>query len=104
MKKSGKPKPSGRDSAPPAQLTGWKQIAEFLGQPAAAAQRWAREGMPVRRSGRYVTAQPDELGAWLGRESGARAPVHIATSADTDLLADLRRGLAATRHKSKRAA
>jgi hypothetical protein len=94
-----------RSAQTPAQLTGWKHIAEFLGQPAAAAQRWAKEGMPVRRAGRHVTANPQELSAWLARESGAPAPVHIAESSDTDLLGDLRRALAQTRRKSsKRAA
>ena len=33
-------------------LKGWKDIAEFLGPPVAVAQRWAGEGMPVRREGR----------------------------------------------------
>ncbi len=94
-----------RPPAPPAQLTGWKQIAEFLGQAPAAAQRWARDGMPVRRSGRYVTADAGELSAWLAKETGAPAPVHIAAREDRDLLADLRRGLVQTRRtKPRRAA
>jgi phage terminase Nu1 subunit (DNA packaging protein) len=42
-------------------LKGWKQIAEFLGYPAAVVQRWASEGMPVRREGRFVTTTPEEL-------------------------------------------
>ena len=33
--------------------------------------------MPVRRQGRYVETTPDELDAWLGKESGK--PVHVAT-------------------------
>lgn len=75
-------------------LTGWQQIAAFLGHPAALVQRWASEGMPVRRQGRFVTTTPEELNAWLGRESGK--PVHVATE-DTDLAAELKRGLAFVR-------
>lgn len=50
--------------------------------------------MPVRRQGRFVTTTPDELNAWLGRESGKS--VHVATE-DTDLAAELKRGLAFVR-------
>jgi len=72
-------------------LTGWQQIAAFLGHPAAVVQGWASDGMPVRRQGRFVTTTPEELNAWLGRESGK--PEHVATE-DTDLAAELKRGLA----------
>ena len=58
--------------------------------------------MPVRRQGRYVETTPDELNAWLGKESGK--PVRVATE-DTDLTAELKRGLSFIRHEkpSKRA-
>jgi len=46
-------------------LKGWKEIAQFLGQPSSTAQRWAREGMPVEHSGRVVQAYPDQLNLWL---------------------------------------
>jgi hypothetical protein len=36
-------------------LKGWQQIAAYLGHPAAVVQRWASEGMPLRRQGRFVT-------------------------------------------------
>jgi hypothetical protein len=45
--------------------------------------------MPVRRQGRYSATTPDELNAWLGKESGK--PVYVATE-DTDLTAELKRG------------
>ena len=77
-------------------LKGWQQIAEFLGEPASVVQRWASEGMPVRRQGRYVETTPDELHAWLGKESGK--PVHVATE-DTDLTAELKRGLSFVRQE-----
>jgi len=52
------------------ELQGWQEIAAFLGQPVAIAQRWARsEGMPAERKGRYVYASREKLNHWLGRES-----------------------------------
>src|SRR6201997_3243407 len=80
-------------------LKGWQQIADFLGEPASVVQRWAAEGMPVRKQGRYVETTPDELNAWLGKESGK--PVHVATE-DTDLTAELKRGLSFIHHESRR--
>ena|SRR5579864_3289679 len=86
-------------------LKGWQQMAAFLGHPVSVAQRWATEGMPVKRQGRYVESSRKELNGWLGRES-AGEPVHIAT-AGTDLGAELTRGLAFVREQAghkKRAA
>jgi len=91
------PKQTTKRAAPkdaPQTLTGWKQIAAFPGHPAAVVQRWASEGMPVRRQGRYVETTPEELNAWLGKESGK--PVHAATET-TDLGAELKRGLSFVR-------
>lgn len=72
-------------------LKGWQQIAAFLGHPAAVVQRWAAEGMPVHREGRYVATTEDDLNAWLGKQSGK--PVSVATE-NTDLASELKRGLA----------
>jgi hypothetical protein len=80
----------------PASLTGWKQIAAFLGEPVSVVQRWANEDMPVRRQGRFVTTTPEELNSWLGKQSGK--PVHVATEG-TDLTAELKRGLSFARRK-----
>jgi hypothetical protein len=88
-------KPSEAKSQPET-LSGWKQIASFLGEPESVVQRWAAEGMPVRREGRLVTTTPEELNAWLGKESGK--PVHVATEA-TDLTAEIKRGLAFVRQE-----
>ena len=82
-----------------AALKGWKDIAQFLGQPSSTAQRWAREGMPVEREGRMVEAQPDKLNLWLGRVS--REPVQIATET-ADLSTELRRGLTYVRKRRRR--
>lgn len=72
-------------------LKGWQQIASFLGHPVPVVQRWASEGMPVHREGRYVVSTPEELNGWLGKQSGK--PVSVATE-NTDLAAELKRGLA----------
>jgi len=85
-------------------LKGWHEIASFLGQPVAVAQRWARSGMPVARDGRFMYASPDELSQYLGREAGLDVPVHIATE-NMDLSSDLKRALSQVRgrRKTKRA-
>jgi hypothetical protein len=44
--------------ADPSRLTSWKEIANFLGQPIATAQRWAKL-MPVAREGRYAVVVPE---------------------------------------------
>lgn len=80
------------------EIRGWQAIAKFLGQPVAVAQRWAKDGMPVQRKGRSMTASTDQLSAWLGREAGGD-PVHVAQEDDENLLKELRRGLEAARKK-----
>jgi hypothetical protein len=72
--------------------------ADLLGEPPAVVQRWASDGMPVRKQGRYVETTPEELNAWLGKESGK--PVHVATD-DTDLTAELKRGLSFVRREQE---
>jgi hypothetical protein len=53
---------------------------------------------PVRKQGRYVETTPEELNDWLGKESGK--PAHTVTE-DTDLAAELKRGLSYVRHGKK---
>src|SRR5256885_10996919 len=100
MKKKQKPVKKSRHAAKPKvqneRLKGWNEIARFLGQPVAVAQRWARSGMPVAHEGRFMYASPDELSQYLGREAGLDVPVHIATE-NMDLSADLKRALAHAR-------
>jgi len=81
-------------------LKGWQGIAAFLGQPVSVAERWAADGMPVKRQGRYVQSSREELNRWLGRESSGE-PVQIATE-DTDLSAELKRGLSLVRKHGRR--
>ena len=102
-RKSAKSASQKQERPAPAQLKGWKQIADFLGQPVAVVQHWGKTGMPVRREGRNVVSSPEELNGWLGRESRAPVPVHIANEGD-DLSADLKRGLAELKkHKREQA-
>ena len=89
-----------KPSETPTTLKGWKQIAEFLGQPVGVAQGWGRSGMPVQLQGRSVTASAEELSGWVARESGSTAPVHIA-GGESDLAAELKRGLAVVKQKGK---
>lgn len=56
--------------------------------------------MPVFEQGRFVTTSPEQLNAWLGRESGT--PVHVVTP-EADRAAELKRGVAFLRAKKKRA-
>lgn len=79
-------------------LKGWQQIAGYLGHPPAVVQRWAADGMPIRKQGRYVETTPEELNQWLGKESGK--PVHFATE-NTDLATELQRGLSFVRAEQK---
>lgn len=85
----------------PGLLKGWAQISEYLGQPVATAQRWAKTGMPARREGRFMVASPDELNMWLGKEAGVHQPLRIATG-NEDLSSDLRRALAVARHHRRK--
>lgn len=57
--------------------------------------------MPVTREGRFVSASPEELTAWIGTERGQKEPVHIATE-DEDLVADLKQGLSYVRKQKNR--
>ena len=84
----------------PESLKGWKQISEFLGEPVSVVKRWAAEGMPLHREGQFVATSGNELNAWLGQESGK--PVHVATE-NTDLTAELKRGLSFIRREPERA-
>jgi hypothetical protein len=91
-KKIAKPQRKPRSASPVTALKGWQQISAFLSQPVSVAQRWAKDGMPLKKQGRFVTATPEELNKWLGREVGGE-PVQVATP-HLDLSKELKRGLA----------
>jgi phage terminase Nu1 subunit (DNA packaging protein) len=76
------------------ELRGWASIAQFLSMPQSTVHRWAKDGMPVRRSGRTVTAARDELDQWLQRSAGESVGVQVARP-DLDLLKSLRASVAA---------
>jgi hypothetical protein len=82
------------------ELRGWPAIARFLGMPVSTVHRWKKEGMPVRRQGRNVVANPEELDQWLQQTSGEAAGVHVVTPG-SDLLKDLRASVAAQKGMTK---
>ena len=84
-----------KDDQPSQPLKGWREIADYLGQPVSVAERWAHEGMPVEHKGRSVVASREDLRRWLGRESAGES-VRIASD-DIDLSAELKRGLSYVR-------
>jgi hypothetical protein len=96
QKRAKKSRPAIKPKVENERLKGWNEIARFLGQPVAVAQRWARSGMPVTREGRFMYASREELSRYLGREAGLDVPVHIATE-NMDLSADLKRAVAHAR-------
>ena len=68
--------------------------------PSASAQRWAKEGMPVKRDGRFVLADPAELEAWIGRESHMAKPAHVMTG-EADIAAALKESISLARQKRR---
>ena len=54
----------------------------------------------MTREGRFVSASPEGLTAWVGEERGQKEPVHIASEGE-DLLADLKQGLSRVRQQRK---
>jgi len=106
LRKSGKtlkkrvenrPKPTPKDE--PELLKGWTAIGAFLGLAPATAQRWSKDGMPVRREGRFTTANRAELQEWLGRESHMPAPAQVVTST-SDLAAALKQSIKAAKPRN----
>ena len=87
--------------ARPETLKGWKEIAAYLGEPVSVVKRWALEGMPVVEQGRLVTTSPEQLDIWLRREVGK--PVRVVNP-QTDLTAELKRGIAFARTQRSREA
>jgi hypothetical protein len=87
MKKKSKKQAASKPGPVPQELKGWQQIATFLGEPTSVVQRWANEGMPVHKEGRFVSTTPDQLNEWMAQQTGK--PVHVATES-TDLTAELK--------------
>jgi hypothetical protein len=71
-----------KKAAPVTVLKGWAAIAKFMGTTPASAQTWAKQGMPVKREGRFTTADPAEVQAWLGQQSHMPKPAHILTTSE----------------------
>jgi phage terminase Nu1 subunit (DNA packaging protein) len=79
-------------------LKSWKAIGAYLGISESAAQRWASQGMPVKKEGRFTVADREELRRWLGRESHMPEAAHIVTP-ETDVSAALKASITAMRRK-----
>lgn len=82
----------------PTSLKGWAAIARFLGTSASSAQTWAKQGMPVKREGRFTIADPAEVQAWLGQQSHMPKPAHILTN-ESDIAAALKESISVVRKK-----
>lgn len=82
----------------PISLKGWAAIAKFMGTTPASAQTWAKQGMPVKREGRFTVADPTEVQAWLGKQSHMAGPAHILTN-ETDIAAALKDSISAMNRK-----
>lgn len=89
-----------KKAAQDGKLKGWKGIASFLGISESAAHRWAKNGMPVKREGRFTIAEPEELRRWVGRESHMPEAAHIVTP-ETDISAALKASITASRRGKK---
>jgi hypothetical protein len=85
--------------APEGELKGWTAIARHLGIPVSTAHRWARQGMPVRREGRFTVADREAVSAWLGRESHMSKPAYVMTD-NADLTKALKESIAAARKRN----
>jgi phage terminase Nu1 subunit (DNA packaging protein) len=86
--------------AAPDQLKSWKAISEYLHKPVTTVKRWAEQGMPVQREGRFVSAQKGELAKWLGEGDEVRGSVHVTTPGE-DLTTELRESLTAVRKRQR---
>ena len=82
------------------ELRGWKAIGAYLRIPPSSAQRWARDGMPVRREGRITIAEPNQLREWLGREAHMSGPAQILTD-NADITDALKKSIAVMRRDRK---
>jgi phage terminase Nu1 subunit (DNA packaging protein) len=88
----------GRKQRPAIVLKGWTTIAKFLGTGPASAQTWAKQGMPVKREGRFTVADRAEVQAWLGQQSHMPKPAHILTG-DADIAAALKESISVVKRK-----
>lgn len=65
-------------------LWGWKEIAKYLGCGVRTAQRWEKEGLPVRRpvpgKRAHVVTESEQLDLWV-RDSAFRRSYNAERSA-----------------------
>ncbi len=85
-------------------LSSWKEIASYLGKGVRTVQRWERElSLPVRRpkpnEKQIVLAFPDELDAWVRRQSVQRT--HLGEPQNEEMVR-LRGLVERTLHETRR--
>jgi hypothetical protein len=56
--------------------------------------------MPVRKEGRFMVADAEEIRRWLGREAHMPAPAQVMTPG-TDISAALKESISAVRRKKR---
>lgn len=65
-------------------LWGWKEISKYLGCGVRTAQRWEKEGLPVRRpvpgKRAHVVTESEQLDRWV-RDSAFRSAYNAERSA-----------------------
>ena len=88
-----------KPEAEPDILKSWQQIAAFLGQPVSVAQRWATEGMPVKREARRKICRVLSRGIPGLDANQAGEPAQIATQ-QINLSTELKGGLSFVRRQS----
>jgi PAS domain S-box-containing protein len=66
-------------------LTGWKEIAEYLGCSVATAARREKQGLPVFHSGGQICAFPEDIIKWFKRQRSTHASPRIMTEEVTTL-------------------
>jgi PAS domain S-box-containing protein len=66
-------------------LTGWKEIAEYLGCSVATAARREKQGLPVFHSGGQICAFPEDIIKWFKRQRLTHASPRIMTEEVTTL-------------------
>jgi hypothetical protein len=57
--------------------------------------------MPVKREGRFMVADADELRQWLGKEAHMPGSAHVVTATGNDISAALKDSITAVRRRKR---
>lgn len=79
-------------------LSGWKEIAGYMGRGVRTVQRWEHFGLPVRRPAGHsrssVAASSDDIDTWLRACGAGDGEVTAAVQRNTETKSTLRAALA----------